>query len=223
MLARLFFAAPPMQQLVLDVRPPSAPDLARFVTGRNVELRRQLDAMRDGTASERAVYLWGEPGCGKSYLLAAWAWACGEQGMKVGTMADADAAVVDDVQKLDAVRQVEIFDLYNHVRERGGLWLAAGDRPPSDLPLLPDLRTRLGWGLVYQVLPLADSGKRAALIDYAAGCGIALDPMIADYLLTHTSRELQRLLATVDELDRLSLSTRRPITLPLLKTLLAQG
>ena len=72
-----------MQQLLLDIRPPAKPELARFVAGRNVELMAQLQAMLDGSAAERMVYLWGAPGSGKSYLLAAWAHACLARGMTV--------------------------------------------------------------------------------------------------------------------------------------------
>ena len=50
-----------MQQLLLDIRPPAQPELARFVAGRNVELMAQLAAMLDGTAAERMVYVWGAP------------------------------------------------------------------------------------------------------------------------------------------------------------------
>ena len=70
-----------MQQLLLDIRPPARPELARFVAGRNVELMAQLQAMLDGTAAERMVYVWGAPGSGKSYLLAAWAHACQARGL----------------------------------------------------------------------------------------------------------------------------------------------
>ncbi len=72
-----------MQQLLLDIRPATRPDLARFVAGRNLELMAQLQAMLDGSAAERMVYVWGAPGSGKSYLLAAWAHACETRGMTV--------------------------------------------------------------------------------------------------------------------------------------------
>ena len=212
-----------MQQLLLDIRPPRQPELARFVVGRNAELMAQLTAMRDGRAVERAVYLWGERGSGKSYLLAAWANACRAAGLTVGESEGMDAVVFDGAESWSAERQREVFTVYNRVRERGGLFVAAGGVPPAQLEGLPDLRTRLGWGLVFQLLPLDDAEKRAALIECAAGLGFVLDPAVADYLLTQTRREMQRLLATVDALDRLSLATRRPITLPLLKALLARG
>ena len=57
-----------------------------------------------------------------------------------------------------------IFTLYNELKQHGGRMLAASRAPLATLPLREDLRTRLGWGLVYEVLALADDEKAAALV-----------------------------------------------------------
>lgn len=211
--------------MLLDIRPPARPDLARFVAGRNVELMAQLQAMLDGTARERAVYVWGEPGSGKSYLLAAWAHACEARGMSVaaGGVDVADAVVADQVETWDAAQQQAGFAAYNRVREAGGLWLAAGHAAPAELPLMPELRTRLGWGLVFQLQTLNDEEKRAALTQHADALGFRLDPAVADYVMTHTARDMQSLLRLLEALDRFSLENRRPITLPLVRQLLKRA
>jgi len=211
-----------MRQLLLDIRPPAEPDLARFVTGRNHELMAQLQAMLDGRAAERMVYLWGEAGSGKTYLLQAWSRACRQRGLTVDSsgQGEAQAVIADDADTWDEARQLAVFAAYNRVREGGGMWLAAGRRPPAELPLIPDLRTRLGWGLVFQVSSLNDAEKRAALAQHAAALGFRLEPQVADYLLNHTARDMQSLLQTLEALDRFGLETRRPITLPLLRQLL---
>ena len=115
-----------MQQLLLDIRPPAAAELARFVAGRNVELMAQLQAMLDGTAAERMVYVWGAPGSGKSYLLAAWANACRARGLDVGVtgLDAAQAVIADQVDQWDDAQQRAGFAAFNRVREAGGLWLA---------------------------------------------------------------------------------------------------
>jgi DnaA family protein len=212
-----------MQQLLLDIRPPARPDLARFVAGRNLELMAQLAAMLDGTASERMVYVWGAPGSGKSYLLAAWAGACEARGMTVdfsGQQA-ADAVIADQVEAWNETQQHAGFAAFNRVREAGGLWLAAGNVAPTDLPLMPELKTRLGWGLVFQLHGLDDAEKHAALAQHAETLGFRLEPQVVDYLLNHTARDMQSLLRVLEALDRFSLETRRPITLPLLRQLLS--
>ncbi|HEX5748863.1 MAG TPA: DnaA regulatory inactivator Hda [Archangium sp.] len=211
-----------MQQLLLDIRPPARPELARFVAGRNIELMAQLAAMLDGSAAERMVYLWGAPGSGKSYLLAAWAHACQKLGMTVdfsGKQA-AQAVIADQVEAWNEAQQHAGFAAFNRVRESGGLWLAAGSVAPAELPVMPELQTRLGWGLVFQLQGLEDAEKRTALMQHAETLGFRLESQVADYLLNHTARDMQSLLRVLEALDRFSLETRRPITLPLLRQLL---
>ena len=211
-----------MQQLLLDIRPPALPDLAHFVRGRNHEVMVQLEAMLEGRATERMVYLWGGPHCGKSYLLQAWANACRSRGLTVDTSAQQEAQVtlLDHADDWNETQQFAAFARYNRVRESGGLWLAAGRVPPADLPLMPELRTRLGWGLVFQLNPLKDAEKRAALAQHANSLGFALEAPVADYLLHHYPRDLGSLLRVLEALDRLSLETWRPITLPLVRQLM---
>ena len=215
----------PMQQLLLDIRPPAQPALDRFVVGRNVELMAQLRAMLDGTAAERMVYVWGAPGSGKSYLLAAWANACAARGLAVDTRGQqaAQAVIADAVDTWDAARQQAGFAAFNRVREAGGLWLAAGNAAPAELPLMPELQTRFGWGLVFQLQALDDAEKRAALAHHAETLGFRLETPVADYLLNHTARDMQSLLRVLEALDRFSLEAKRPITLPLLRQLLADA
>ena len=210
-----------MQQLLLDIRPPAIPDLARFVTGQNHELMLQLQAMLEGRATELMVYVWGESHCGKSYLLHAWAEACRLRGLSVDTSGQQGAQVVvlDHADDWDTAQQLAVFAQYNRVREAKGLWLSAGRVPPAELALMPELKTRLGWGLVFQMRRLDDAEKRAALTQHAQGLGFKLETQVADYLLTHYPRDLGHLLSVLEALDRLSLETKRPITLPLLRQL----
>lgn len=183
----------------------------------------QLAAMLDGTATEHAVYVWGAPGSGKSYLLEAWAHACAKRGRDVarGGAVAGEAVVADTVDTWDAAQQAAGFAVFNQVRAAGGWWLAAGNAAPAELDVMPELRTRLGWGLVFQLLPLNDAEKRAALARHAESLGFRLETPVIDYLLTHAPRDMQSLLATLEALDRASLEMRRPITLPLLRQLLA--
>ena len=55
---------------------------------------------------------------------------------------------------------------------------------------------------------------------HARSRGFELPPEAARYLLLHGRRDLRWLLSVLDALDRYSLQTRRPITLPLLREVL---
>lgn len=213
-----------MSQLLLDISPDSPPTLANFVAGRNAELLAALrHALADG--GERSFYLWGEGGSGRSHLLQ----ACTSAALEAGRNAvyarssvppAADVVAVDDVEGLDDAAQIALFDLYNRMRDNGGLLLVSGTASPLHLGLRDDLRTRLGWGLVYQVHGLSDEEKAQALVQHAQGRGFSLSPEVTQYLLRHGRRDLASLMAVLDALDEHSLRLHRPPTVPLLKEIL---
>jgi DnaA family protein len=95
--------------------------------------------------------------------------------------------------------------------------LVSGTQAPAFLTLRDDLRTRLGWGLVYQVHALNDDEKAQALIQHAQARGFDLPSEVTTYLLRHGRRDLPALLATLDALDEHCLRLKRAATVPLLK------
>jgi DnaA family protein len=217
-----------MQQMILELAPPPAPTLENFFPGRNGAA---LAAVREALAGrERFVYVWGARGGGKSHLLEAFAQAARAAGRPAAharapqldipaaaDLAEPYALAADDVERLDIVGQLALFDAYNALRAGAGCILAAGDRPATELPLREDLRTRIGSGVVLQVHPLSDGEKRGALIDHAARRGLRLPEDIVVYVLTRHARDMGSLVALLDALDRYSLQTHRPITLALVR------
>lgn len=221
-----------MKQLAFNFSGAPAPALDNFVAGRNGELLQTLEQLAAGRAHERFIYVWGRSGSGRSHLLkgvVAQLHRAGASAVFVQCAADTrfkeglermDCVALDDVDRLDAEAQEAVFHLYNALREHNGALLASGSAPPVQLKLREDLVTRLGWGLVYQAHPLTDEEKGRALADRAAGRGYRLPPEVRDYLLTRAQRDMASLLAMVDALDRYSLETKRPITVPLVRDLL---
>lgn len=219
-----------MKQLAFELASPPAPTLDNFVTGENAEVVAALRTLASGT-SERFVYLWGGKGSGRTHLLRAvlreWQaagrtarlYVC-EESPAAAAVAATDAIAVDDVQYMSPQAQVELFNIYNGLRDSSGLLLVAGDVPPARLALRPDLLTRLAWGLVYEVRALSEVDRRAALQTYAAARGFAMPDEVTDYLLARAPRDLSSLRALVDTLDRLSLEQKRAITVPLARELL---
>jgi DnaA family protein len=213
----------PPRQLALDLLQPAAPTLANFVAGRNAEAVDRLRRLAAGMADERIVYLWGEAGCGRSHLLQALAAETGARPWQPADPADAAGlTLVDDVEQLDPAAQIALFSRLNAVRERADrACVAAGGAPPAQLPLREDLRTRLAWGLVYQLLPLADAEKRAALQAQAASRGLAAGAEVIDFLLSHLPRDMRTLAAALDALDGYALARQRPLTVALVRQWMA--
>jgi DnaA family protein len=213
----------PPRQLVLDLLQPAAPTLENFVAGRNAEAVQALRRLATGAAGERIVYLWGEVGCGRSHLLQALAAVPGARMWRAEEASDAAGlTLVDDVGQLDEAAQIALFNRLNAVRARADVaCAAAGDAPPGRLALREDLRTRLAWGLVYRLQPLADAEKAEALRAHAAARGLAVGAEVIDYLLAHLPRDMRTLAAALDALDGFALAHKRSLTVPLARQWLA--
>jgi DnaA family protein len=212
-----------MTQLLLGIAPEWNPSLDNFVSGRNVELLSALRHALSSTGGERGFYIWGEEGGGKTHLLqaaVAQAKSSGQTALYAcGVVPEAAQIVaVDDVESLNDDAQIALFALYNSMRESGGMLLVSGKAAPAHLQLRDDLRTRLGWGLVYQVHALNDAEKAQALHQHAQARGFELPNEVTHYLLRHGRRDLPYLLDVLDELDAHCLRLKkRAATVPLLK------
>ena len=200
-----------MRQLPLPISAAAQPSLDNYVAGANAEALERVRSAARGELKEAVLYLWGEPGSGRTHLLRA-----------VGA-ANPALVTADDVESLDAPAQQRLFSAINAAREGAAPVLAAGNAPPAGLSLREDLRTRLGWGLVYQLKPLADDEKALYLRNEASRRGFALSDEVVWYLLTHLPRDLGRLRLLLDRLDRHSLARQRPVTLPLVRDVLSEN
>lgn len=194
-----------MEQLPLEISPPSAPDFDNYVAGANAEALDRVRALAGGSLPEAILYLWGERGSGRTHLL------------RAAARADPALVIADDVEILDPAGQQALFIAINAAREGQARVLASGNAPPAGLHLREDLRTRLGWGLVYQLRVLTDGEKRDHLRAEAARRGMPLSEEVVEYLLSRLPRDFASLNAVLDLLDRHSLARQRPVTLPLVR------
>ena len=225
-----------LRQLTLDLGTPPPSTFDNFFAGSNAELvtrLRELDgALSAGPLADRTFYIWGETGSGRSHLLQALVhdappgqarFASPQSGLAAFAF-DPSVAIyaIDDCDGLSGAQQIALFNLFNEVRAHPtSALVATGSAAPIGLSVREDLRTRLGWGLVFHLAPLPDEGKAAVLKHAARERGIALADDVPAYLLTHFRRDMPSLMALLDALDRFSLEQKRAVTLPLLRTMLA--
>lgn len=210
-----------MKQLILDVRPDFVPTLDNFVAGDNAAL---LAALREQTQRDDGslLYLWGQPGCGRSHLLAAAVHLTDRPCLQGPTAGPAGALhCIDDVDLLDDAALADLFRLLIGAREEGRSLILAGDVPPAALSVRHDVASRIAQGLAFEIRPLSDVQKKTALLQHAQARGLPFGEELVDYLLRHGRRDLPWLMAVLDALDEASLSLGRPVTLPLLRELLA--
>ena len=204
-----------MSQLLLDIAPDSQPTLDNFVVGRNLEL---LSALRHALwrAAASGVSMCGarpaaaraiccKPACvphwtcskTRSMRMAAfrprlWTWARRSWRWMMSS-------------NLMMRRKSHCSISTTRCATAAACCWSAAKESPLHLKLRDDLRTRLGWGLVYQVHVLSDEEKAQALVQHAHSRGFVLPSEVTQYLLRHGRRDLPSLMAVLDALDAHSL------------------
>jgi DnaA family protein len=226
-------------QLPFDFHRDQSAVFQSYYPGGNGEV---LGALRhlSAFASAQSVYLWGPIGCGKSHLLQAMCHAAStSSGRAVSYLPLQEAAVhgpqiceglescamvcIDDLEAVGGDHDWEhgLFALFNRLRDAGRTLVVSGTVAPRASPIvLADLRSRLEWGLVYQLRPLTDEDKRGLLLERGRLRGLTLEAGVVDYVLRHHSRDVCSLCAFMERLDKASLSAHRHVTIPFVKSLL---
>ncbi|MFN0299364.1 MAG: HdaA/DnaA family protein [Burkholderiales bacterium] len=219
-----------MEQFILELATPQAPTLASFVAGGNAPALQALRLLIDGRPPHRVLYLWGPMGVGRTHLLKSVVDAAAAAGrpaayfdartLDVDSLLDAraDLVAIDNIDGLAPAGEHAIFEWFTG--RSGDAILLAADRPPGSLDAREDVRTRLGSGIVFEIVPLSDADKHAALRAHAMARGLPDLDEVIQYLLARTDRDMGMLIAVIDALDRYSLSTKRPPTLALVRQIL---
>ncbi len=234
---QLSFSAIP-QQLTLSVGLRDDATLANFYSHDNELTVKAVEEMAKGQG-EPFIFLWGEPGAGCTHLLQAACHSTGryqrsafylpldlllQQGPELLDGLDQlDLVCIDQIQLVlgDPIWEEALFHLFNRIRDAGNHLLVAADAAPRQLPIgLPDLASRLSWGLVFRLKALDDDGKLAALVARAHDRGIELSDDVTQFILHRSPRQTGELFALLDRLDQASLSEQRKVTIPFVKQVL---
>ena len=226
------------QQLPLGLQLQASARFSNFLAGPNDELIGQLMQTASGTG-EPFFLLWGASGSGKSHLLQASCHLATDQDRTAAYVSLEDISnlspelledwenyqlvCVDDVHRIAGKQRWEeaLFNLYNRIREqRGRLIVSSISMPAGHAFRLPDLVSRLGWGLVYQLNPLNDEQRLAALQQRAMQRGCEMPAETGRYLLRRLPRDIPALFELLDKLDEASLAAQRKLTVPFVKSVL---
>ncbi len=220
-------------QLPLDWFEAEPPSFANFLVGHNAELVTRLYALSQEDKLSGVTSLWSGANCGKTHLLSAFfselnARFYGAIRLNAGEsfpespFVESTVVLIDDADRLNEAQQAWAFNAFNHVVPGGGFFLATGSKSPRLWPVRDDLRTRLASGLIFEVHAAPQDELPTLLAEYAQKRGIAISKEVLTYVLTHTKRDVAALCQTIAGLDRLSLSLKRPITIPLVRAYFAQ-
>ncbi len=115
-----------------------------------------------------------------------------------------------------------LFDFFNRIRDQGNRLLIGAAGAAGEIGIqLPDLLSRLNWGIAYQ-LPVLDDDEKAALLCFRADRrGLEMSENTARYILNRAPRDMHRLVDILENLDKASLEEQRKITIPFIRQVLA--
>ncbi|MFY0990480.1 DnaA regulatory inactivator Hda [Halomonas sp. C05BenzN] len=222
-------------QLPLGVGLRDDATFANFLAGANAPLVDRLVHQLDG-GGEPFLYLWGKPGVGRSHLLQAACHCASDRDRRalylpleelghfpplmLEEVERLDLVAIDDLERVVGRKRWEeaLFHAFNRLRDAGSRLVIAAEAPPRQLPVrLPDLASRLTWGVTFQVQGLDDDQRLAALTLRARARGMQLSDEVARYILHRGPRRLGELFEALEALDRASLSAQRKLTIPFVK------
>ena len=226
-----------MGQLALPLRLADHAVFASFFTSGNETLVAALIDVAEGRGA--GSWVWGRPTSGKTHLLQAVCERAGDRSvyLPLADFADAGPAILDglasreliclddiDVVAGDPSWERALFGLWNQVHDNGGQLAVTASMAPRECGFrLADLESRLTRLPVFQVRPLDEKQRAAALKLRAKHRGLDLPDETARYLLNHSRRDMASLYQLLDRLDLEALRAKRRLTIPFVSGILREG
>lgn len=227
-----------VEQLPLRVQLRDEATFENFYAKQDLEAVEQIKLTARGEG-EQSIYVSGQQGSGCSHLLQA---ACHEAQAKglnsvylpleelVGyspavfeSLEDLPVIALDNLQAIagDAQWEEALFHMFNRVRDAGGRMIFAADKPLEALNIkLPDLLSRLKWGLVYEFDDPDEAFKIGSLQLRGHNRGLDITAEVAKYVVRQVDGDMEQMFDVLQQLDNASLSAQRKLTRPFVKTVM---
>ena len=216
------------RQLILDLGVRAAYGLEDFMVA---EPNRAAVAWIDAWPSWPGgmLALAGPPGSGKTHLAQVWRARSGARPLDPARLAaltppeligDAPALLLDDLR--EPVPERPLLHLLNHLAEQRRHLLIAAREPPARWTIgLADLGSRLSALPAVAIGAPDDALLGAVIAKLFRDRQLEVAAEVVDYLLPRMERSLAAAQDLVAALDRAALAGRRPITVALARTVLA--
>ena len=202
-----------------------------FIIGNNEAIVKSLLAFTE-IKPTNIITLYGEKSSGKTHLCQATERISDNKSAYITTdniekfsitESSFSFLIIDDIDLILKKFDIEekIFTLVNDsILHNKGILITSTINPKKIEFNIPDLLSRMSWGLNFKIKDLSDSDKIKVLKQFSHERGLILSPLVCDYIITHFKRELYYLCNSIRFLDQKSLSLKKKITIPFIKKII---
>jgi DnaA family protein len=205
-----------------------------FISGDNKWLIESLKSSQD-IQGEKLHYVWSDVGFGKSHLLQ----ACINYALDMGWVAvylplsdpqlssevligleQCQWVAIDDVDKVvgDKDWEESLFHFFNRCKDAKCTVIFSSSVAPVELNCqLLDLLSRFAWCQVSRIASLSEKGLIEVMTQTAEQLALPIDNEHCEYILLRSQRRIDKLVEAVEQLNKVSLSEKRKVTIPLIK------
>lgn len=200
--------------------------LENFIIGDNKNLFKYLQEISN---SDQVILIYGSKSSGKSHICEAIyneyinsAFFINDKSILLDNIPTDfyELLIIDNLDKLISSKTDEekIFTLVNNQILHKKPVLVSSSKDIKDCNItLEDLSSRLLSDKIFTIKDLDDSDKIEMMILYCSQRGLEISENVLHYIMNNCSRDLYFLCALIKNLDNVSLSMKKKITIPFIK------
>jgi chromosomal replication initiation ATPase DnaA len=174
----------------------------------------------------RILYLFGHKSSGKTHLSNIWqhdskAHILNPNIISLEVLKNYEAFIIEDLENYP-VSEDKILHIFNMILEMDKYLLITSGSPPADLKIkLPDLQSRLNAVNLVNIKEADDELLQSLLIKLFAQRQLKINLNVINYIITHSDRSLNYLNNLVREIDKYSISLKKPANIKMIKQILS--
>ena len=118
------------------------------------------------------------------------------------------------------ISEIDLFNLYNSSKVNNSKLILRENSLTQKNILLPDLKSRINSNIELVIPRLTDKDKKFIIEIELIKRGLSIKEKNLDFIMNHSSRNLETLQTLVNKLDKLTMERKKNISIPLIKELI---
>ena len=118
------------------------------------------------------------------------------------------------------ISEIDLFNLYNSSKVNNSKLILRENSLTQKNILLPDLKSRINSNIELVIPRLTDKDKKLIIEIELIKRGLSIKEKNLDFIMNHSSRNLETLQTLVNKLDKLTMERKKNISIPLIKELI---